>query len=170
MNETNGYLLDTNILSYWVNENARQHERVTEVISALPKDIPVFMSAISWGEMQFGARLNAKTRLPETDCHLFEKTFLTAPVTRHTDQHYGKIKARLFEKFSPKELRSKEKRLSMLVDPVSGEQLGVDENDVWIVAQAIERNLVLVSNDKLVRIKEAAKDVGLLNVENWAEI
>lgn len=165
-----GYLLDTNILSYWVNENAKQHVRVKETISALPKDTPVFMSAISWGEMQFGACVNSRPVLSEVDCRLFEKTFPTAPVTRHTDQYYGKIKARLFEKFSPKELRSKEKRLRMLVDPVSGEQLGVDENDVWIVAQAIERNLVLVSNDKLVRIKEAAKDLGLLNVENWAKI
>jgi predicted nucleic acid-binding protein len=43
----------------------------------------------------------------------------------------------------------------------------VDENDVWIAAQAVESKFVLVTNDKLTRIRDAAAELDL-RMENWA--
>jgi predicted nucleic acid-binding protein len=45
--------------------------------------------------------------------------------------------------------------------------LGIDENDLWLAAQAVARNLTLVTNDKIEKIREAAN--GSLYVENWAK-
>ena len=46
-------------------------------------------------------------------------------------------------------------------------ELGIDENDLWIAAQAIEHNLVLVTNDEMKRIKHVAGPV--LDIEDWTE-
>jgi tRNA(fMet)-specific endonuclease VapC len=78
---------------------------------------------------------------------------------------YGDLRARLFEKFAPKKRRRKGLRPEELVDPVTAKELGIQENDLWIAAQAIERNLVLVTNDAMARIQEVASE---LKVEDWA--
>jgi predicted nucleic acid-binding protein len=54
----------------------------------------------------------------------------------------------------------------MWEDPVTGHQLGIDENDLWIAAQAVEHNLVLITSDKLLKLREADPD-GRLLIENW---
>ena len=52
---------------------------------------------------------------------------------------YGQLKALLFNKFAPKE-RNKRRKTKML-------DLGFDENDLWIAAIALQRNLIVVSAD-----------------------
>jgi predicted nucleic acid-binding protein len=54
-----------------------------------------------------------------------------------------------------------------LVDPLTAKCLGIQENDLWIAAQAYESNLVLVTHDKMDRLREVASD--LLAFEDWAE-
>ena len=68
----------------------------------------------------------------------------------------------------PKEKKKKGLRPEQLIDPVTSLQLRIQENDLWLVAQAITRNLVLVTNDRksLKPLLEAAGDE--LTVENWA--
>ena len=49
-------------------------------------------------------------------------------------------------------------------------ELGIDENDLWIVAQAVERNLVLVTSDKMWRIRETVCELYPdFGSEDWAE-
>ena len=50
-------------------------------------------------------------------------------------------------------------------DRVTGQELGIDENDLWIAAQSIAHNLVLVSNDRMLKIRTAAGVV--LDLEDW---
>ena len=88
------------------------------------------------------------------------------PITHHTANHYGTLRARLFNKFAPSAKKGKSQRPEQLRDPVSGRELGIQENDLWIAAQAIERNLVLVSNDKLARIREVVAEE--LSIKDWA--
>ena len=45
----------------------------------------------------------------------------------------------------------------------------IDENDLSIVAQAVERNLVLVTSDKMNRIRGAVSELYPgPQIENWA--
>ena len=56
-----------------------------------------------------------------------------------------------------------------LIDRFTWLELGSLENDLWIAAQAISRNLTLVTNDSnkgMKRIREAAGES--LYIENWA--
>jgi tRNA(fMet)-specific endonuclease VapC len=88
---------------------------------------------------------------------------LTIPVTPHTACHYGFLKANIFRLHPPHSTR--QNHPERCIDRVTGAELGIDENDLWIAAQAIERNLILVTNDEMLRIREVAG--GLLDVEDW---
>jgi predicted nucleic acid-binding protein len=71
------------------------------------------------------------------------------PIDRHVSDAYGELRSSLFEKYIRK---GKNKRPEQLTDPVTATEIGIDENDLWIVAQAVTHNLTLVTNDKMRRI------------------
>jgi predicted nucleic acid-binding protein len=163
-----GYLLDTTILSYLTYPEGNPcHQRVQERLESLDPASPLYMSAVSWGELEYGWRTGSQTLLRDNDRELLTR-FVTLKVTKKTGLAYAEIKARLFERFAQKELRAKLKRVEQLKDPLTAYALGVQENDVWIVAQAVERGLVLVTQDKMIRIKEVTYDLEFVGFENWA--
>jgi tRNA(fMet)-specific endonuclease VapC len=86
-------------------------------------------------------------------------------ITKATRIYYGSLRARIFEKYAPNERRCRGLRPEQLIDLVTSRELGIQENDLWIAAQALEYNLVLVTNDKMDRIRDVCED---LQVENWA--
>lgn len=155
----NGYLLDTNTLSYLVDESRAEHTSAIRRFGELPDDTPLFTSVITLGELEYGRYICGAS--PSRDA-FFGGRLQTLDITRHTSYVYGCLRARLFERFSPHEYRTKRMRPWQLVDPVSEEKLGIQENDLWIAAQAFEMNLVLVTHDRMRRICaicEAANNV-----------
>lgn len=162
-----GYLLDTNILSYLgypAGDPCRQ--RVEERLAALEKDAVVCMSAVSWGEFEYGWRCCKTEHIREDDRKEMAR-FYTLKISKSTGSAYAELKSRLFDKFSQKETRKK-RRVEQLADPETGLSLGVDENDVWITAQAIEHKLILVSHDKMDHIRAVAIQAGLIGFDDWA--
>jgi predicted nucleic acid-binding protein len=91
------------------------------------------------------------------------------PIDKHVSRDYGRIRARLFEKYGPKDKKKKGLRPEQLIDPVTSLQLGIQENDLWIVSQAITKDFTLVTNDRrsLKPLLEVTDNE--LNIENWAE-
>ena len=87
-------------------------------------------------------------------------------LTHHTAASYSKLKSGLAVKYLAKPLRKdRPKQIEDWVDRTTGKALGVDENDVWMCAQAKERDLVLVTSDaRMKRIADADADVRLLIV------
>lgn len=163
-----GYLLDTNIVSYWFDGQSSQNRNIVDRIRSLPESSPLFVSAISLGEIEFGFRVRHEENFEfEREFRRFiqEKLPIVLNVTRTTRSSYGLIRAELFDRYAPWHKRGKRPRLGQLTEPVSELELGIQENDVWIAAQAMEHNLTLVSNDKLTKIGEVT--AGLL-LENWA--
>ena len=163
-----GYLLDTNILSYLAYPVGNPYRlRVQEKLALLGNGPLFFMSAVSWGEIEYGWRSGSQQMMREQDREELER-FFTVKVTRETGEAYAEIKTRLFEEFAPHERRRKDRRVEQLKDPLTGLALGVDENDVWITAQAIEHKLILVSHDKMHNIKAVAIQAGLIGFDDWA--
>src|SRR5207249_4222997 len=119
------------------------------------------------GEIAFGHEITQSTdhqvRI-ECDTFVNNEFPLPIPVTRHTRMHYGMLKARLFRAYPPQ--HQGQNHPERCFDRVTGAELGIDENDLWIAAQAIERNLILVTNDEMLRIREVAD---ALDVENWTQ-
>jgi predicted nucleic acid-binding protein len=82
-------------------------------------------------------------------------------IDRHTGEPYSYIRANLFKKYSPRTQRNRLtiKHIEDLIEPTTGKELGIDENDLWIVSTAVEYNLVFITRDQkgsMRRIVEAA--------------
>jgi len=163
-----GYLLDTNILSYWFADGSAEYERVTQYILSLPEDSLLAISAITLGEVEYGHRAISAEATPRQTTFLEfinEQLPTVLNVMASTRLYYGRLRADLFKMFYPAGRRKRGLRPEQLVDPVTSLELGIQENDLWIAAQALEYNLVLVTADKMQRIREVAPD---LAIENWA--
>jgi tRNA(fMet)-specific endonuclease VapC len=129
------YLLDTNICIYIKNH------RPAEVLARFTKLPPgkVVMSAITYGELCFGAEKSSK---PKETRHILEHLIALIPVLSldgAVSTHYGKIRQHL---------------------QTSGKPIG--NNDLWIAAHALASKLILVTNN----VTEFERVPGL-RVENW---
>lgn len=173
------FLLDTNIWEYWFNPKKEpEHSHVLKHVSELNKlceenesPLRVWISSVTWGELEYGYQTQAnKERSLETPFRQFIHKISPVEfvVNKHVACHYGRIRARLFEKYGPKEKKKKGLRPEQLIDPATSLQLQIQENDLWLVAQAITKKLVLVTNDRksMKPLRDAAGDE--LTVENWA--
>ena len=163
-----GYLLDANIVACWFNESKPGHASVVEHIEGFPDRTPLRVSAVTLGEIEFGHRKESSSPTPiQVQYSRFVRDQLpyVVDIRRSTAVYYGSLRADLFKKYRPKR-RKKPLRPEDLVDPETSLALGIQENDLWIAAQAVEHNLVLVSNDKLHHIRTVA--AGMLDIEDWA--
>ena len=174
-----GYLIDTQTISYWFDEKSTEHNAVQAAAETrrgkmpLYVSVPLYVSAITVGEIAYGHAVNPAGAGPQREAFLeFVRARLNPhrlEVSRHTAEPYGQLRAALFEKFAPNWKKRRPERPEELCDPATGRELGIQENDLWIVAQAAERNVVLVTHDKLVHIREALTDVGFrVRIEDWA--
>ena len=163
------FLLDTCIWSYWFDAKRypQENANIRKQLQKLAPDFKLGISIITWGEVAFGQKVIARTEpiQPEYLPFVKAKGPKTFDIDLHTANTYGKLRSLLFDKYAPKDKRKKNLRPEQLVDPITSLELGIQENDLWIVAQAMVRNLTLVTNDKLTRIREV---VGTdLDIKNW---
>jgi len=162
-----GYLLDTNIFEYWLNPSRKEHTAVLSHRNKLHPDSPLRTSVIVLGEVSYGHQVAPTQYQAYTKQVLdFIKNEFPIPllIQPSTAQVYGMLRAALFEKYAPKK-KLDGLRPEQLIDPVTSKSLGIQENDLWISAQALEHNLVLVTNDWMKHLRSVATD---LKVENWA--
>jgi predicted nucleic acid-binding protein len=174
------FLIDTNIWEYWFNEAREpEHSNVLKHVSELKKwcekekvTFRVWISSITWGELEYGYQAQSEKE-PSLEGPFRQFIRGIAPkeyiIDKHITRDYGRIRAKLFEKYGPKGKKKKSVRPEQLIDPVTSLQLKIQENDLWIVAQAITRDLILVTNDRksLQPVKKVTGEE--LHIENWAE-
>jgi len=165
------YLLDTCIWASWFDPNKNDHYKILAHSNNLfPNDI-LYISVITWGEIEYGHLAKSPNgELPIQNRYnnfIKEKGPILYPIDIHVTRAYGMLKAKLFEKYGPKENKTKGKRPEQLIDPITSKELGIQENDLWIASQAMTRNMVLVTNDKMTNIKMVAGPE--LRIENWAK-
>lgn len=170
------YLLDINILSYWYDSRRPEHSKVLARIKAVRQPDPqtqyvprLFISVITLGEIEQGHR---SARTPNASVQSEYMTFVREEcpepleITKHVAVPYGDLKAWLFDK----KKRTRIERAKQLVDPASARELQADENDIWIAAQAMTLNLVLVTHDSRGRFGELQRQFATtLRVEDWTQ-
>lgn len=81
--------------------------------------------------------------------------------------HYAALHANIFKKYASKNQkdRAKTRYIEEWCDPSTGKSLGINENDVWIVAVALAHNLTLITADKMDHIKTVVP--AGFSVFNW---
>jgi tRNA(fMet)-specific endonuclease VapC len=144
------YLFDTNFISILYNPRRPEYPAVQAAAAALDVRSPQYISVVVLAELRFGL-----TAAEITGQHLAHIRYTIeqaearplANLNLHTAEAYGKVKAQLAAHWV--DLSRKLPRWPEdWRDRVSGQSLQVDENDLWLVAQAIERNYVLVTTDQ----------------------
>ncbi|MFA5293837.1 MAG: type II toxin-antitoxin system VapC family toxin [Phycisphaerae bacterium] len=172
------FLVDTNIWGYWFNPDQEPwHSNVLKRVAELKQQcknskesFKIWISSVTWGEIEFGYRVQKKKDGSlETQFRQFVND--VAPIEYKIDKHvtlqYGRIRAMLFEKFGG-DKKVAGRRPEQLIDPITSLQLQIQENDLWIVSQAITRNFTLVTNDTK-SLRPLLDVIGKeLYLENWA--
>lgn len=180
------YLLDTNILSFWY-DNKRDangqlkppHQNVLRNVARVRMPDPqtgyvsrLFVSTVTLGEVEYGHRSASNPDLVKQAEYaklIREQCPVALDLTRHVAEQYGQMKAWLFNNCAPKAGWPRKKRAEQLVFPATGRELGIDENDLWIAAQAMTHNLVLVTHDRRGNFREVLEQFAAsLRVEDWA--
>lgn len=143
------YLLDTNLVSVLYDATRPNHLAVRNALADLDPVAPQLVSAITIGELRFGLALSRAAGRPLAHIEAcIERTedHPLAEVGHHTAEAFGYVKSSVA-------LQRVDigRRIPRWVegwsDRVTGQLLQIDENDLWIAAQAVERNLVVVTSD-----------------------
>jgi predicted nucleic acid-binding protein len=155
----NGYLLDTNIITYLAKPNSPQHHNVKTHLSKLCSDEPVMLSVISIAEIEFGIA-KSDSRPSDELKDVLRKFFESYPghlgIDDNTVEPYSLVRAQLWRKYGGK----KKKVPEDLFEKVTGKRLGIDERDLLIASVAIQYGLVLVTADKKMKpIIDAAREL-----------
>lgn len=160
------YLIDTNIARYWFDETAREHPLVRSRVERIRSQSRFFFSLVSLGEVEYGHRVVAgNTEKQETYAGFLSERFVLLGLEPGTTEAYGKVRAALFNRFAPGEKPRPGLRPEHLVHPETAVSLGIQENDLWIAAQALAHDLTIVTHDRMERIRLVAPD---LLVDDWA--
>lgn len=173
------YLLDTNILSYWYDTKCPEYARVVAAVDRAKQPDPtsgyvsrLFVSVVTLGEMEYGHRVALNPDAAKQAAYakfVREQCPESKSVDKHVAEQYGQMRAWLFEKCAPKGGWPKKKRAEQLEFPETGERLQIDENDLWIAAQAMTHNLVLVTRDRSGNFGPVLRQfAALFKVEDWA--
>ncbi len=143
------YLLDTNLVSVLYDGRRPNHLSVRSAIAAFDPASPQLVSAITIGELRYGLALSRAAGQPLT--HIEACIDLTgehplAEVGRYTAEAFGYVKSSVA--LQRVDIQRRIPRwVEAWSDRITGQLLQIDENDLWIAAQAVERNLVVVTCD-----------------------
>lgn len=143
------YLLDTNLVSTLYDSRRPDYQQVVSTVASLDPDAPQLVSAVTIAELRFGLALYAATGNPLTHIEACIRQAEEHPlleVGKHTAQAFAEVKSRVA--LQRLNVASRIPRwVEDWSDRVTSQKLQVDENDLWIAAQALERNLVVVTSD-----------------------
>ena len=157
-----GYLFDTNAVSILWNARHPEHDIVKNFFSSISQ-APVWLSTIVLAEIEYGLKITPKMDVSQQNDIRNEmaKFPLVLDIDRHTITPYSGLRSELFKKYSPRDCRGRltAKWPEDLSDRTTAKALGVQENDIWIAAQAIQYNLVLVTEDHMYRLVEISKSL-----------
>jgi predicted nucleic acid-binding protein len=174
------FLLDTQTIWYWHSSGCPQHAAVIANVAALrqlalslevkPK---LLVSVVTLGEIEFGHRVALAPNLAAQAAYVkFVGEELPSPFELSSDATaaYGELRTRLFNKYAPGAKRRPKMRPEQLLEPVTAKELQIQENDLWLCAQAVAHRMVLVTNDRMTSIRNIAAGMNPpLIVQDWTK-
>src|SRR5712692_1024924 len=129
------YLLDTSVASIAFDAGNRSNAEVRTRVAALGDD-SISICAVSLGEVEYGLQVSPgidPERHRTVRSNLLQYQILD--IDRHTGKLYGELRGELFRRYGTRDARGrlKEKRPEDLLDRTTSRELGIQENDLWIV-------------------------------------
>lgn len=166
-----GYLFDTNAVSALWNARHPEHDTVKTFFAGVSQS-PVWLSTIVLAEIEYGMKITPEMDIDSQNQVRSEMSNhpLTLDIDKHTIGPYSDLRAELFKNYSPRDRRGRMtvKWPEDLVERTSAKELGVQENDIWIAAQAIQYDLILVTDDHMLRLAEVSHKLDYpLQIARW---
>ena len=166
-----GYLFDTNAVSPLWNVRHPEHDIIKDFFASVSQS-PVWLSTIVLAEIEYGMKITPEMDIDSQNQvrHEMSNHPFILNIDKHTIGPYSDLRAELFKKFSPRDRRG---RLTVkwpedLIERTSAKELGVQENDIWIAAQAIQYDLILVTGDYMQRLVEVSENLDYpLRITKW---
>lgn len=153
----NVFLLDTNVASALFDRQAKYYQQARSFIEAFDDPL-VYVTAVTWAEIRYGYKVHTKVDTSrKEDIEAQMGCYKVLDIDKHTSQPYSEIRALLFDRFGSRDSKTgkiREKHPEDLLDKTTGQSLHIDENDLWIVAVAVQYNLEFVTDDRMTRIRE----------------
>ncbi len=170
------FLLDTCVLSALLHERRAQDPKVQKFLeSIVPERDVLYVSPIAIAEIKYGYKVclaGDEARKLLTIEKL--RQYRCVPINEHTTDDYARVRAALFRKYGTPETKRglktiKERHPEDLIDRSTAKSLGIQENDLWSVACALQYNMIFVTSDKMCRLREIVQeDLKLpLRWESW---
>ena len=151
-----GYLLDTN----HVGALASRQPKIVQKYASIHRNVQIRACVITLGEIEAGHQMTQSTDPKKRNDYtkFVNREFVpnALGITASTRFHYADVMGRLWKKYPPQSGQKTERYLVL--------KFGVDINDVWTVAVAIEHGLTLVTQDKMATIQGVVPE---LDIENW---
>jgi predicted nucleic acid-binding protein len=146
-----GYLLDTCFVSALLDGRHKNYEPVRRADESIEAGAPRYISRITIAELRFGLALHeVVTGAPHpraSEVLTRAETYIIREITKHTASEYAELRKNIAATFLDLD-KDRARWIDQWVEKVTGEKLQVDENDLWICAQAREHNLILITTDE----------------------
>ena len=139
------YLLDTSIASIAWDAGNPKHDEIRNRLTALQSN-SIGICAITLGEVEYGLEVTPAIDKARHDMvRKAMSSYFVYDIDRHTATVYAKLRGALFKQFASRDRRGriKTKRPEDLIDTTSSKELGIQENDLWIVSVAVQYDLRL---------------------------
>lgn len=138
----------------------------------ISRNPPIWISVVVLAEVEHGLKTAPKMdRTRQNDVRNEMAKFpLVLDMDKHTVAPYSDLRTELFKKYSPKDRKGRltAKRPENLFDRTSAKELGVQKNDIWLASQAIQYNLILVTQDRMFRLVEVSNSLSKpLQIAKW---
>lgn len=129
----------------------------------------VYVSSIALAELMYGIALHERSagrKLTGAEEMLKRaQAYPKEDVNHHTAAEYAQMKANLAMHYLPDLTRRYRKKwVEDWVDRFTCKSLGIDDNDLWVCAQARMLNYTVVADDRMNRIKLADPRVKVLPI------
>ena len=167
------YLLDTSVAAIAWDGGHPDHTIIRSRLAALSDD-SISVCAISIGEKEYGLQVSRGVDLARQQAiRNALQQYNVWSIDHHTAAIYGELRGTLFKRYGTwkKRDRLKEKQPEQLIDRTTARELGIQENDLWIVSIAIQYDLRFITRDGgegMRRILEIAEEAfGYNRVELW---
>ena len=144
------YLIDTNIISVLYDASRPNHQSIRSSLAGFGHESVQLISVVTIAELRFGLALSQAAGRPMDHikaCIRSAEQHPLAEIGRYTGESFAYIKSEVAK--SRLDIHRRIPRwVEGWTDRATGEKLQIDENDLWIAAQGLEKNLVVVTSDK----------------------
>lgn len=169
---SNDYLSDTNFASCLFVTTRKEHPKADAFFQKIKASSGrVFLSRVALAEVEFGFELNPKISASvRQQMTVGIGAYQILDIGKHTVSPYAQIRAALFDQKCP---RNQKKRIRTNLRPEfftslspTAYELGIQENDLWMAAIAVERNMTLITADRMNQLKSVFPT---LQLEDWTK-